>query len=367
MKRIAFVLLIFAAMTASASAYIFTFEVPSTIYKGEDIYIEGSGNLPAGTTMQLVLYQQKGTISEIERNSITIQDDGYWETNFETSDLDAGKYKIEVPSEYSTNLGSSSTSYQMFEIVDRSSEITITSYSEQKYNGYLDVSGRCATRGDAGVQLLVEGPYGIVFPQQWISTDSKGYFSQSVPIETEGSFEASFSDNDGLIDTVSFEVIPGAMTPRSSSISTASPTETVSVMQAQAFSSFGSPAYFTVETNPGILDIYTSSGRNWVICYVGEDLAEFTVNKYDDDSAEKVSIPVEGGIVYVKVFPADDSESGYVTLYAEGASSIKVSSDAEEYFSTPTEEESQQSGPEMWISLISACVAFMAAGFVVKR
>ena len=369
MKRIAFVLLIMAALTIPATAYILTFEVPSTIYMGEDIYIEGSSTIPAGTTMQLALYQQKGTITELERNTITIQDDGYWSTSFETSDLDAGTYKIEVPPQYTENLGSSSVFYQMFEIIDRSSEIVITSPSEQKYNGYLDISGRSTTREDRGIQLLVEGPYGIVFPKQWISTDDYGYFSESVPIETEGSFEASFYDNEGLIAVVNFEVIPGAITPPTTTSSTATPTEggSGSVMQAQAFSSFSSPAYFMVETNPGVLDIYTSSGKNWVVCYVGEDLVEFTVDKYDDSTAEKVSIPAAGGTVYVKIYPADESESGYVTLYAEGASSIKVSTDAEEFFSDSTGEDNPQTGPEMWISLISACIAFMVAGYGIKR
>ncbi|WP_048148867.1 hypothetical protein [Methanolacinia paynteri] len=367
MKRIAFVLLIVAALTASASAYSFVFEVPSTIYKGEDIYIEGSSNLPAGTTMQLALYQQKGTIKELERNSLTIQDGGYWSTYFETSDLSAGTYKIGVPTEYSGDLGSSSTNNQMFEIVDRSSEIVITSSSEQQYNGYLKISGKCATRGSAGVQLLVEGPYGIVYPKQWISTDSSGYFSESVPIETEGTFEASFYDNNGLIAMVTFEVTPGVMTPQPTTSSNTSSTGTGSIMQAQAFSSFSSPAYFTVETEPGILEIYTSAGKNWVVCYVGEDLAEFTVDQHNDNSAEKVTIPVEGGKVYVKVYPADESESGYVTLYADGASSIKVSSDAEEIFSNLENEKNPQSGPEMWIALISACIAFAVAGFAIKR
>jgi hypothetical protein len=368
MKRIAFVLLIMAALTIPATAYVFTFEVPSTIYLGEDIYIEGSSSFPAGTTMQLALYSQKGTITELKRNTITIQDDGYWSTDFETSGLSAGTYKIGVPTQYTEDLGSSSVFYQMFEIINRSSEIVITSPSKQKYNGYLDISGRSTTSGDAGIQLLVEGPYGIVFPKQWISTDSLGYFSKSVAIETEGSFEASFYDNKGLIAIVNFEVIPGAIKPPTTA-SSATPTEggSGSVMQAQAFSSFNSPAYFMVETKPGVLDIYTSSGKNWVVCYVGEDLVEFTVDKYDDNTAEKVSIPVEGGTVYVKVYPADESESGYVTLYAEGASSIKVSTDAEEFFSDLTGEDTPQTGPEMWISLISACIAFLVAGYAIKR
>jgi len=369
MKRIAYMLLIIAALITSASAYSFIFEVPSTINRGENIYIEGSGNLPAGTTMQLALYEQKGSIRELERNTITIQEEGYWSTSFETADLSAGTYKIEVPPAYTYDLGSSSVIYQMFNIIDRSSEIVITSPTEQEYSGHLEISGRSTTRGDAGIQLLVEGPYGIVFPKQWISTDSSGCFSESVAIETGGSFDASFYDNEGLVANVNFEVAPGVMRPQSTASASATSTGSGqgSVMQAQTFASAGSPAYFLVETSPGILDIYTSSGKNWVICYIGEDMVEFTVNNYDDDSAEKVTIPVEGGTVYVKVSPAEESESGYVTLYAEGASSITVSAGAEQYFSNEDDEEKQQTGPEIWLSLISACIAFFVAHCAIKR
>lgn len=369
MKRIAYVLLIMAALAASASAYVFTFEVPPIINRGEDIYLEGTSNLPAGSTMQLALYRQTGTITEIERRTITIQEGGYWNTNFETSDLRTGRYKIAIPSEYTNNLGSSTVFYQMFDIIDRSSEIVITSSLVQEYNGKLDISGRSTTRGDAGVELLVEGPYGIVFPKQWISTDTSGYFSESIPIENDGSFDALFYDNEGLIANVNFEVTPGVMTPQTTASTSSAPTEggSGSVMQAQAFSSFGSPAYFSVVTEPGILDIYTSSGKNWVVCYVGEDLVEFTVDTHNDASSEKVTIPVEGGIVYVKVYPADESESGYVTLYAEGASSITVSDNAEGFFSDSGKPENTQTGPELWISLSSACIALFVAGFAIKR
>lgn len=369
MKRIAYILLIIAALITSASAYSFIFDLPSQINRGEDIYIEGSSSFPAGTTMQLVLYEQKTSIRELERNTITIQDEGYWSTSFETADLPAGTYKIEVPPEYTYDLGTSSVKYRMFNIIDRSSEIIIASPTEQEYSGFLEISGRSTTRGDAGIQLLVEGPYGIVFPKQWISTDSSGIFSESVVIETGGSFDVLFYDNEGLIANVNFEVTPGVITPQSTTSASGTPTGSSqgTVMQAQTFASAGSPAYFSVKTNPGILDIYTSSGKNWVICYLGEDMVEFTVNNYNDDSAEKVTIPVEGGTVYVKVYPAEESESGYVTLYADGASSITVSAGAEQYFSKENSEEKQQTGPEMWISLISACIAFFIASFAIKR
>lgn len=367
MKRIAYILLIIMALITSASAYSFTFDVPSKVNRGEDIYIDGSSNLPAGTTMQLALYEQKTSIRELERNSITIQDEGDWSTVFKTSDYSAGTYKIEVPPKYTLDLGSSSVIYRMFEIIDRSLEIIITSPLEQEYTGHLDISGKSTTRGDAGIQLLVEGPYGIVFPKQWISTDKLGIFSESVAIETGGSFDASFYDNKGLVASVNFKVEPNPV--KSQQSATVTPTESSqgNVMQAQTFASAPSPAYFSVKTSPGILDIYTSSGKDWIICYVGEDMAEFTVNSNGADSAEKVTIPVEGGMVYVKIYPAEESESGYVTLYAKGASSITVSDQAEQYFNKEGSVENPQTGPEILISLISACIAIIIAGYVVKR
>ena len=369
MKRIAIALLVMAALAASVSAYVFNYDVPSTIYKGEDIYIEGTSNLPAGTTIRLVLYQQFGTITEVERNKIIIQDEGYWNTEFHTSDLKVGRYKIAVPSEDTENLGSSSDFYKMFDIVDRSSEIRISSPLVQEYNGKLDISGRSTTREDAGIQILVEGSYGIVFPKQWVSTDSSGYFNEIVTIENSGLFEAFFYDNKGLITKVDFEVTPGAMTPQKTSSATSAPTQggSANIKQAQAFASFSSPAYFSVVTKPGILDIYTSSDKDWVVCYIGEDKVEFTVDSHNDKSAEKVTIPAEGGTVYVKVYPADESESGYVTLYAEGASSITVSSDADGLFSSTTKTGNARSGPEIWISLFSVGIALFVASYAIKR
>lgn len=363
-------MLIIAALWVPASAYVITFEVPSTVYKGEDIYLEGTSNIPAGTTMQIALYQQMNTIRELERKSFTIQDEGYWSTNFETADLDTGTYKIEIPTKYTSNLGSSSVIYQMFEIVDRSLEIQMSSPSVQKYTGMLEVAGRSTTRGNAGIELLVEGPYGIVFPRQWISTDANGYFSEEIPIENTGTFEIFLFDNDGLILEENIEVTPGVMTPQktsSSSPGSSSGSSTGTLMQVQEFSSTESPAYFTVVTNPGILDIYTSSGKNWVISYIGEDQVRFTVDSHSDDTAEKVSIPVTGGKVYIMVYPADESESGYVTLYAEGAYSVTSTNDAADFFNEQAEDETPQSGPGFCLSLLSAMIALVIAGIAIKR
>ncbi|MDD4127776.1 MAG: hypothetical protein PHV39_08860, partial [Methanomicrobium sp.] len=170
------------ALVCGANAYIINFDVPSQINLGDTIVIDGTSTINPGTTMTIVLYSQTNSIQEISRKSFTIQSDGSWKVTFETDGLSKGNYKFEIPDTSDVGLGSSSTKYRTFEIIDRTDQIVITSSLTQEYNGYLSVAGRSTTRGNLGIEIMVDDGKNIIFPEEWISTDSNGLFRKEVTI-----------------------------------------------------------------------------------------------------------------------------------------------------------------------------------------
>ncbi|MBN2733427.1 MAG: hypothetical protein JXQ82_01015 [Methanomicrobiaceae archaeon] len=360
MKKIACLLILLLTLVCGADAYIINFEVPSKVNLGDTIVIQGTSTINPGVTMTIILYNQKNTIQEISRQSFTIQSDNSWSVTFETDGLEKGYYKLEIPATSNVDLGSSSTRYQMFEIIDRTGEVVITSPLTQEYTGYLSVSGRSTTRGNLGIKISVEKDDEVILPEEWISTNSNGEFSKDVPIAGPGTYYVSFSDNQGLVRLQKFSSEKTWQTPAQTASATTEPTTSQSgkTMAAQSFASNNDPAYFTIITNPGILKVDISEGHNWILKYADESGTVFTINQFTDQRAESFTIPVTGGIVYVKVYPSDLSDSGYVTLYTDGASSITVSGDAAVFFESQATPVPTQSGFFFPIALISCLIVF---------
>ena len=369
MKKIAYMLILLMTLVCGADAYIINFDVPPQVNLGDTIVIQGTSTINPGVTMTIILYRQENTIQEIARESFTIQSDGSWSVKFETDDLKKGNYKFEIPPTSEVGLGSSSTTYKSFDLIDRTGEIIVTSPLTQQYNGYLSVEGRSTTRGNLGIELMVDTEEKTVFPREWISTDSNGNFNQNVEISGPGVYYASFYDKKGLIRHQEFNSVQtGEPTPVQTYVQT-EPTssQTGKPMLTQSFASFNSPAYFTIKTNSGNLKVDTSEGHNWILKYADESRSVNTINQYPDNRAESFTIPVSGGTVYVMAYPQDLSDSGYVTLYTDGASSITVSEDAASFFESQSAPIPTQSGCIFPIGIISCLIAFTVILFYVRR
>jgi len=368
MKKICWILLIAAAAICTGSAYIMNYDMPTTVYQGDTIIIEGTGTLPAGITMELVLYSNDNTIKEIDRQSFVVQKGGEWSVSFDTTGLKPGQYKLEVPKGYVENLGGSSDITKIFTIVDRSDEIFLISPTEQKFNGILEIEGRSTTRGDKGIEIMVENNEGTVFPREWVSTDSAGSFSLEIPVYKEGSYQVYFYDSKGLIRHTEFYLMSTSPTVSPTVPgSTEKPSVTIKPLSAEAFASVSSPAYFKAETATGELHVYTAEGKDWILCYTDGKGASVTINNHQSTDSEEFTIPVSGQTVYIRVCPASESESGYVKINAEGASSLTVSADASGYFEDLKKAEATQSGPETIIGTLIAVILSIVAVSLRKK
>ena len=370
MKKIACLIILLAALVSCANAYIINFDVPPQVNLGDTVVIEGTSTINPGVTMTIVLYNQKVSIQEIERKSFVIQSDGSWKVSFETDSLSKGNYKLEIPDNSEVSLGGSSTRYRTFELIDRTDQIVIASSINQEYNGFLSVEGRSTTRGNLGIEIMVDDGEYVIFPEEWVSTDSNGQFKVEVPISGPGNYYVSFSDNKGLIRHQKFTSVKTTTSPTQSLTQSITPVPTSNTgksMSAQSFASLNSPAYFSIETFPGILTVETSEGHNWAVEYCDEKKTVKTVNRYSGSESESFGINVEGGTVYVKVYPVDSSDSGYVTVFTTGASSITVSEDSASFFESAPAGEATQSGGQFPIGLISAVIGLFVIVILTRR
>ncbi len=372
MKRIALLLILLAFVVGGVQAYIINFDMPTEINVGDSLVLEGTSNIPAGNSLDMVLYNQNLQKNEIGRYSFTIQSDGSWSVEIPTSQLSEGRYRLQVYDTNNVGLGSSSTSFKIFTVVDRKGQITVFSPLIQEYNGFLNVAGRSTTRGSAGIQIQVDNADGeTVFPLEWISTDKDGVFSKDVPITKPGTYFVAFKDEKGLIRYQELESrdktsssVSGTATVTPIATSTPALPKTIN---SQTFASVGSPACFEIDTNPGTLKLTTSNNCDWIIEYVDESGKFTKINERSGDGEEKFTIPVSGGIVYVKVYPADSTDSGYATVFVEGASIVTVNENAVKIIDSAKPEEPKQSGSMMPVAMLSAFIALGAAMILQRR
>jgi hypothetical protein len=340
MKRIALLLLLIACLVVPGSAYLINFDSPDTLTAGEPLVLDGSSTLPPGFSTDVVFYKAG---REIARETITIQGDRSWSATFETTGLAQGQYKLEIEEKsiwvdntyISYDYGSGSDTQKIIQIIDRSDEISLTSPAVQTMSGTLMIAGRGETLGSNGVEITVQGPSGPVFGPRYIPTDANGRFSEDVPISESGTYSIRFADAAGYITTMTVTVTNAAATP--------TPEPETPGLQASAQASRESPAYFAVDTRPGDLILTTSTGIDWVVEYIDEAGNLVKVNQKGTTSPETATIPVEGGQVYVKVYPFKYTDTGTVTLSAQNADAVTVSSDAASLFgdeppATPTPE-----------------------------
>lgn len=321
MKKIVLLLIGLLFLSGLASAYQVNIDAPDSLAVGKPLVVTGTTTFGVGTPIDVVLYYQLTTTTEIKRKIVYVQSDKSFRAVFDTTGLKPGTYKVEVPA---NGLGDS-VSMRLINLFDRSADISLTSPLNQGFTGKISVSGQIKGDENSGVQIEVIDPDGlVVFGPQYINTDNAAHFAAQIPIAAPGDYEVSFTDVKGYI---------GSRTISSQSqaalISTITPsvtgTTTPIVISAHARSSRDTPAYFIVKTGTGPVVLYTSKSLDWVIEYIDDKGVLHVDNDQGEMNPERAEFQGTGKIVYVKIYPYKYSVTGDVFLYGENVNSIVVS------------------------------------------
>ena len=317
MKKIVLLVMGLLFLPVIAIAYQVNIDAPETLTVGKPLVVTGVTTFPPGMSVDVVLYYQLTTTTEIKRQVVGVRPYKTFKVVFDTIGLKTGTYKVEVP----VNGMGDSVTMRLVQIVDRSEEIQMDSPLHQQFTGALVVAGTIKGDENSGVQVEVVGPDGsLVLGPQFVNTNYEGVFSTEVPISIPGEYEVSFTDAKGFIGTRTITAT-GPQTP----VATLSEAAPDTVVSAHAKASRDAPAYFTVKTGSGPVMLYTSSSIDWVIEYVDEKGVLHVENNQDAKNPEKAAIGGSGNTIYVKIYPYNYSEQGEVFLYAENADAISVS------------------------------------------
>jgi hypothetical protein len=316
MKKIVLLLMGLLFMSGFASAYRVNIEAPDSLSVGKPLIVTGITTFGIGTPIDVVLYYQLTTTTEIKRRIVYVQSDYTFRAVFDTTGLKTGMYKVEVP----TNGMGDSVSMRVVNLMDRSDDIQLTSATTQNFNKKISIAGAIKGDENSGVQVEVIGPDNlVVFGPRYVNTNYQGNFATEVPITEPGDYEVSFTDARGYVGK---RII--TITGLQSLASTTSPT-TVSVVSNHTKSSRDNPAYFIIKSGFGQVTIHTSSSIDWIIEYVDEKGAVQLVNEQGEQYPEQITLQGKGKTMYIKVYPVKYAVNNEVFVYAENANSIVVS------------------------------------------
>jgi hypothetical protein len=358
MKKIVLILVGLLFCIGCASAAQIFIEAPDTLTIGKPLIVTGTTTFGVGTPIDVVLYYQLTTSTEVKRKIAYVGSDKSFRVVFDTTDLQKGMYKVEVPA---NGLGDSSVPMRLVNLVDRSDEISISSSLTQTYNGKLYVAGTLSTDTNSGVQIEVIGPDNtIIFGPSYINTNYQGALSIDIPVTQTGDYEVSFTDANGYIGNRIFSVVSNEAT-----FATETPVTTLSVISAHGKASRETPVYFVVRPGSGSFRVYTSSSIDWVIEYMDEKGVLHMVNDHGELNPEEITVTGKGKPVYFKVYPYKYSVTSEAFLYVENANSVSVSRTVPTVFGTTasTPVETQQSP----VSVIPCIIAFLAIFFLASR
>jgi len=318
MKKIVLLVMGLLFLPVISIAYQVNIDAPETLTVGKPLVVTGVTTFPPGMAVDVVLYYQLTTTTEIKRQVVSIKPDKTFRVMFDTTDLEPGTYKVEVP----VNGMGDSVTMRLVRIVDRSDEIMMDSPLRQQFTGTLLIAGTIKGDENSGVQVEVIGPDNtIVFGPRFVNTDITGAFSTDVRIKIPGDYEVSFTDAKGFIGSrIITATGPLTMIP---TLSDAAAPKTV--VSAHAKASRDVPAYFSVYTGYGPVMLYTSSSIDWVIEYIDENGVLHVENNQNAENPEKAAITGSGNTIFVKIYPYESSEQGDVSLNVENADAISVS------------------------------------------
>ncbi|MDP3395212.1 MAG: hypothetical protein Q8S57_00865 [Methanoregula sp.] len=356
MKKFVLFIMGLVFLLGFASAYQINIDAPVSLSVGKPLIVTGTTNLPPGMYIDVVLYHQLTTSTEVDRKVVYVQSDKKFKTFFDTSNLKKGTYKVEVPAH---GLGTSSENLRVIQLIDRDDEIFISSLSRQSFNGKMYIAGSIKGGENSGIQIEIVGPQNtVVFGPSYVNTNNAGLFSADITITEPGDYEVSFTDAKGYIGTRTIS-ITGEPAMGVTPITTAT---TYPVFSAHAKASRDSPAYFVVRTLSGPVVLHTSSSIDWVIEYVDDKGVLHKVNNQGELNPERAEFQGRGKTVYVKVYPSKYADRSEVFLYAENVNSAVVSPTIPEAFAAtaphiPTE--TPQSPIFPFVGLGAICIAVL--------
>jgi hypothetical protein len=339
MKKILIIAVFLLIMAGPAAAYEISIFAPPSVQVGEPITVNGTTNLPAGTSFDITLSHSDYVTEIKDTKSVVIQQGQDFSVVFPTVGYVRGTYKIEVlPISQVRYLGSSVT-LRVIELTDRSDEVTFSSPRTQYLDRNLIITGMDKNVGNKGIDLQIADPDGkIIFGPVYISTTPSGAFSKETPINVSGNYTITMGDQQGYIGTYIVMVLPrasGEVPEVTRYVPVSTPQATASSLSsATQFASRDQPAYFTVSTKNGPVRVYTSSGTDWVIEYVDDSGKRVKMNNKGHDFAEDATVQGNGNDRYFMVYPNKYSDSDTVTFYAENANDVKASSMAPAAFAS---------------------------------
>ena len=288
MKKIVLLVMGLLFLPLLAAAYQVNIDAPESLTVGKPLVVTGTTTFGIGTPIDVVLYHQLTTTTEVKRKIVYIQSDKTFKAVFDTTGLVTGTYKVEVP----TNGMGDSITMRVIQIIDRSDAILLTSSLIQPFNKKMSVIGTIKGGENSGIQIEVVGPDNeVIFGPRYVNTNNAGDFSVEVPVTQTGDYEVSFTDAKGYIGAKTF-TITGE--PSVSEPPTGEPTAAAPILSAHSRSSRENPAYFTVMTGTGPVSLYTSPSVDWVIEYVDESGIHKTVNNFGAQKAERLEFKGRG-------------------------------------------------------------------------
>jgi hypothetical protein len=361
MKRIAFVLLLCTLFVGSVAGYTITLNSYERIQVGQLLVVTGQTNIPIGTYVDIVLSYNPSFSEEIARKRVYILGDRTFQVIFDTTGMKTGQYKIEVRTRTEFPFSSDSTTAKTIQLVDRLNEVELSSPLKQAYNGTLDVTGRMPALKNRSVQITITNKDGtIVFGPEYIPTNSEGRFSRTIPINSSGGYDVSFTDTNGFIGTIAFMVSEPEETP----VATETTPPDITIISAHALAKKDKSAYFEVTKKSGDTRIFTSDGTDWVIEYIDENGVIHIINNRGRQAPEEVTLSGRRRVVFVKVTPFSYSDSGTVNLSAENAESVRVLPSTPPPFAAAME---TPSPTQSSVPLFLAGIAMVLAFFVRRR
>lgn len=321
MKKIVLLLLGLLFLSGPVLAYQMNIDAPDSLAVGKPLVVTGTTTFGVGTPIDVVLYYQLTTTTEVQRKIVYVLSDKTFRAVFDTTNLKTGTYKVEVPA---TANGDSVTMH-VVNIYDRSQDITLETPLTQSFTGKIYLSGEIKGLENSGIQVEVIDTNGVViYGPQYIHTDNAAHFASEVPVREPGVYEVSFTDSNGYVGSRTITSLASGLSAVSEA---ATPTATINpiIASAHARASRNSPAYFIVKTGTGPVTLYTSKSLDWVIEYIDENGSLHMENDQGDQVPERVELTGKGKTLYFKVYPYKYSVTSDVFLYGENVDSIGVS------------------------------------------
>ncbi|HNS83726.1 MAG TPA: hypothetical protein PKL26_08260, partial [Methanolinea sp.] len=140
--RVVILMSVFLLLLAGVSAaYELSIYAPMNVQRGMPLVVNGTSNLPAGISVDVILSRSEYTTEEIARETVTLQGPKEFNVVFDTQELSKGQYKVEVPGVQGYAFLGDSTTIRVVQIIDRTDELTIKSPRTQEMDGSLELRG----------------------------------------------------------------------------------------------------------------------------------------------------------------------------------------------------------------------------------